>query len=412
MRALVQPLKRLASNKSGSVAITFAIATIAVVLTAGLAIDSGRVYNVASKVRAAADAAALAGAKALDGKAMSDDAVKAFTRNYFDVHMQNLGVTGVNIAFLKVTPDRSKSTVKIEADVTVDTTFGRIAGIDRFTISPDTEVEFKQKKVELAMVLDVTGSMNDAGKLIDMKDAATQVINIMIEENAKPDVVRIAIAPYSSSVNVAGFSADIIDDESGSCVNARTGSDRGTDAVPNVDDFPVHNPTGTHGYCPVSRVVPLRDDKDLLTTAITQLVAEGYTAGHTGAEWGWFLISPQWRDVWGGSSKPEGYSDKGVIKSVLIMTDGMFNTAYNIDDGQSMEDASYARFQTICAGMRAKGIKIYTVGFEITPGGRAETELKACAGPASNYFLASDRAALLSAFTTIATRLMSLRLTR
>jgi Mg-chelatase subunit ChlD len=72
-------------------------------------------------------------------------------------------------------------------------------------ISATSEVVRAGMKVEIALVLDVTSSMNEGTKLADMKDAARAFVVKMKEVSAKsiePNSVKISLVPFSSTVRV------------------------------------------------------------------------------------------------------------------------------------------------------------------------------------------------------------------
>ena len=87
---------RFSSNERGSVAIIFALLVTVMFGVVALAVDMARGQNLASKISSALDAAALAGAKALD-RGADDGEVKAAAKAYFQAQMANLKITKVTI---------------------------------------------------------------------------------------------------------------------------------------------------------------------------------------------------------------------------------------------------------------------------------------------------------------------------
>ncbi|MEQ1612919.1 MAG: VWA domain-containing protein, partial [Hyphomicrobiaceae bacterium] len=138
-------------------------------------------------------------------------------------------------------------------------------------------------------------------------------------------------------------------------------------------------------------------------------VATGATAGHIGAAWGWYLLSPKWAAVLPSASAPVPYTDKTVTKHVIFLTDGIFNTSYKngpaTDDTTQMNE-SYAQFQSLCTNMKAQGITVYTVALDLLDP-RALTELATCGG--ANSYTAADAVALKAVFQQIVSQLNHLR---
>src|SRR5690606_36002533 len=49
--------------------------------------------------------------------------------------------------------------------------------------------------------------------------------------------------------------------------------------------------------CPSARLIPLTADKQQLLDLIDDFRANGVTAGGIAAQWGYYMLSPEWRSV-------------------------------------------------------------------------------------------------------------------
>ena len=438
MRQEQQRMQSFCSGTDGSVSILFGVMAIVLMLVVGIALDSSRFHSVSSRLQDSVDAAALAGAKLLPDDTRSDSDIKALTQTYFD---QAIAKTGVKIDSqepLDVTIDRVNSSVEANSRIVVRSFFGKLAGQPpTVTVNRTSKVLYDLQKIELSMVLDITGSMNNKNKIGDMKAAAKDVMDALLDPAVNDKAVRIALAPYSASVNAGKLAASVsttpptsscsnnqqegedCEDSAGqqidTCVIERTGANAATDAAPVGPDklpTPPSLPYGKYS-CPPATVVPLlgKSEKDTLKSILDRYAAAGSTAGHIGTAWGWYLLSPAWASVLPPESAPEPYGTTGVTKSMIIMTDGLFNTSYL--NGPSTADAtqtteSYAQFDALCNGIKAKGIQVYTVGFDLSDAG-ALAELQGCASAPSNFFDAKTGADLKKAFKAIAAKLNQLR---
>ncbi len=112
-------LSRLHADRSGSVPIIFGLGCVCFFVVVGLAIDTTRYYNLASKIQDSLDAATLAGAKRLDDDTTSDAEIAALTRRHFNTAVASLGVKATKIAPLQVTVDRAGSTVEATSQALV-----------------------------------------------------------------------------------------------------------------------------------------------------------------------------------------------------------------------------------------------------------------------------------------------------
>ncbi|MEL7542854.1 MAG: VWA domain-containing protein [Pseudomonadota bacterium] len=250
--------------------------------------------------------------------------------------------------------------------------------------------------------------------------AAKDLVEEIIPEQPRSKSNRVALAPYSASVNAGIYAPDVTASGAGNvdtCVVSRVGSARLTDEKPSsgaylevvsdpesANDLDPHQGDSSYA-CPEAEILPLSKSRNELNDRIDSLSAAGYTAGHLGTAWAWYMISPEWKSVFTGAAKPKKYDDKDVIKAVLLMTDGAYNTMFSGTDGDTSDQTA----RDLCDAMKAKGIAVYSVAFEA--GDDAEETLRYCASSATHYFTADSSNELRTAFVNVAKELTSLRLT-
>lgn len=418
MSARVRCLSDVRRHEGGAVAMIFALLATVLFTMIAMAVDLARAYNAGSKLTTALDGAALAAAKALDGGA-TDAQVRQVAWDFFNASMGTLKIGGIAMSGFDADPDRVNSTVTVKIDAAMTTSFASVAGISTIEVGRSSTVSYKLLDVELAMALDITGSMNDNGKISHLRNAARDVIETMLTDASSETSARIALVPWSASVN-AGSLASVVSGGASvdGCVVERTGSQAATDVIALGADVvnAIGAPAG-HYECPLDPIVPLTGKSRIndLKDAVNSYNPMGWTAGHIGTAWGWYLISPSWASLLPSASAPAAYNPSKTIKSVLIMTDGMFNTSYINGTAQSdpaMTAESYQQFADLCTAMKAKGVVVYTVGFEIPAGGVEEQALSACASGSANFFLATNGQQLADAFKKVANQLTALRVTR
>ncbi|MFM2422210.1 MAG: hypothetical protein RL291_740 [Pseudomonadota bacterium] len=419
----VSPLKLASAfsrDQRGAVAITFALLTVSLFGFVGLAVDATRGYNVQQRLGQGLDAAALAGAKQLDAGA-TDTEIANVVQAFFAQHMTNMNINSVTINSVNVTVDRNSSTVNAVARGTVATTFAKVVGISSMPVKKMAEVSYRLRRVELAMSLDISGSMGTGGKIQTLRDATKDVIDAMFDESASTDHVKIAIVPWSSTVN-AGSMAPIVSNNlsTDQCVIERLGSNRATGNAPFGADALRVGSTATYldprYQCHAFPVVPLqnRDQRNSLKAAVDNLQPTHGTAGHLGIAWGQYMVSPEWGSVLPSSSQPRPYNPTETLKVVVLQTDGEFNQTFSLPgayDPPREINESYQIFQEICTSMRQNKVQIYTVGFQLVDP-RARTELEACSNGSGRHFNAATNDELKAAFRQIATQILQLRLSR
>ncbi len=388
-------------DHGGGIALIFAFTIFIIVLIAGLAIDGARGYYASNKVTSVLDSAALAAAKAMSEREITDEEVRDIVGRYVNAHMSPESGRGITTVTPVVAIDRENDTVTVDLTTHVTTYIAVLAGYPRWEVNRRVSATFGLKNIELGMMLDVSGSMEDFDKIGTLRTAASTLVDRLIP--AVPDArktVRIGLAPYSTSLNVGEYSGDVTTDGE-TCVTERSGPHAFTD----------HAPVGAHRFptastwCPASRVLAMTADKATLHTRIGALAADGYTAGHLGIAWAWYLVSPLWDRVWPAESAPRPYSDRRTQKAVILMTDGMFNRRYESDNGTSAEQAA-----RLCTNIKAQGILVYTIGYEAPA--EVLPLLRNCASSAGQFYDAGNAAELMNAFERIAAHLTDLRLSR
>jgi hypothetical protein len=168
----------------------------------------------------------------------------------------------------------------------------------------------------------------------------------------------------------------------------------------------------TTSCTPTSAIVPLTSDRALLKQTIDGFTASGTTAGQLGTAFAWYLLSPNWNSVWPTASQPTPYGTAKVQKIAILMTDGIYNTlqGQQYDDYSSQAATALSQAKSICSGMKAKAITVYTVGFNLDSTA-AKNMLKDCASSSDHYYDTSGGDALKAAFRDIALKVSKLRLT-
>jgi len=215
------------------------------------------------------------------------------------------------------------------------------------------------------------------------------------------------------------------------CVTERLGGQRDTDAAPTASSrvgfhYPAFNSTaGAPSACLSSPIRPLSSSAATIKTNIDNLATNGVTAGQIGIAWGWYMVSPNFSTLW-PTAAAGPYNSAKTLKAVIIMTDGEFNAPYCngvISDGYGANSnvsnecapnngEPFAQSRALCNAMKAQGIIVYTVGFQITAGAPSDTLLRYCASTAKGYFNANSGAALSEAFAAIGRDIIQLRISR
>lgn len=425
--------KDFAGDRSASIAVIAGVSMAALAMAVGFGINLAQAFQVKSNLRNALDAAVTSTARDLTtGKVAIKDArplVEAFLKAN-----DNTTFTDADAFTLDaVTVDETTKSIVATAHANVELAFPLFT-TSRPKVAVTSAAVYSDRSIEVAMVLDVTGSMAGS-KIQSLKSAATNAVNTFLAgQNPANPRVRVAIVPYSNAVNT-GPLRDVVHVETGfttgepprlndpryvgfspdACATERKGSQQFTDAAPATA---MVNRDYRVGGCPAAALMPLSASQASLNATIKNFTASGSTAGHIGIQWGWYLLSPKWSGVLAKSAQPTAYKTSKVAKYAIIMTDGEFNTAYaGVAKGGSTSNQpvlSRQKAETLCEAMKKEDIEIFTIGFMLKEA-EAKAVLKDCSstdsGSVRHYFEAATGAELDAAFQSIARNIERLALT-
>ncbi len=450
--------RRFADETGGSIAILFSLILVALCLFVGAAVDIGRWVQARHQTIAAMDAAVLAGGRILQ---MNDKDVagarKAAQAFYEENTKGRSPVVDDTIAFDAVDQNTAFAA---SGNAYLETTFLNFARVSRLPLLNTSEATFSKavlraggnanNAVEIAMMLDVTGSMGGT-KITDLKKAANDLVAIVISDAANYNPVRVSIVPFAEGVRLPstanakarGTPKDKVEYSYSywgstykatyyptDCVAERTGTNKYTDVAPgsgnyvltlfnNVNVRTVNGKSyGTCGLPAADELVPLTHDKATLKSKIDNLVLSGSTAGQIGTAWAWYTLSPNWNSLWDASSAASAYGS-GPRKIAILMTDGEYNMQYTADGvstgsagaGSAANGDSATQARAVCTAMKAKDITVYTVGFALGKNATAIATLNQCATDASKAYTPDNGSELQQAFRDIALKINQLYLT-
>ncbi|TWA75950.1 Flp pilus assembly protein TadG [Azospirillum brasilense] len=361
---LLSALRGCLDDRRGATAVMVAAMVVPLIGAIGLSVDMGRGYLVRQRLSSAIDAGALAGGRVLDTTNVQADAIQYFRANIPTTYLDT------PIPDPEVTISADRQTVSVKSSVRVPTTLIRVLGIDTLPITVENRVRRQMSGgLELALVLDVTGSMATDNRIGKLRDAATSLVNILFGNQTDTQKLWISVVPYSAEVNLGTGHGDwmtLSGPSTGAyspstwrgCVEARPSPYDEDDSPPMVagfkrflypstksmnngkgggdNDWPTITDTGTYtnsndrtgpnlgcGF----PVLPLTNVKqDLLNKIATlQPVNRGGTMANLGLQAGWFTVSPRWQGLW-GSPTPKGmpldYGSPEMSKAIVLVTDG------------------------------------------------------------------------------------------
>lgn len=198
-------LRRLAGETRGNVAMIFGLSLPVLILMTVGGVDIHRASTVRVNLQDALDAAALHAARSpytsnTDIQRVGLAALKANLKAYPQIRLREADTT-----FVLNSDDVVIANSKVDVKTLVANIFlppyGKFMD-DYIAVGAHSEVDRSSRNVEVALVLDVTGSMALDNRIVDLKAAAKDLVDIVVQDVQTPYYSKVAIVPYSMAVNV------------------------------------------------------------------------------------------------------------------------------------------------------------------------------------------------------------------
>lgn len=361
-KQLQMRLGRFSRDEDGSMVILGLFVFLIILTVAGVGVDLMRFERDRASLQYTLDRATLAAAdldQPLEPRAVVNDYLsKAGLLDY---------LTGVT-----VDSGLGYKTVTASASYQYDTMFMHMSGVDNLTAPATTTAEERIDGVEISLVLDVSGSMNSNSKLSNLKVAAKQFVDTMLD-NSPDGKLSISIIPYATQVSLPDSLMSQFNVSSehsySNCVNfqssdfdtAEISTTAAMDRTMHFDpwyttdgrDDSTPSPLGTgsayYSSLPVCEamsnreILPLSKDRTALKSYINNLTARGNTSIDVGMKWGTALVDPSMQDVVTNliasgdisadfADRPTAYTSGSTIKVIVLMTDGQNTSQYYINN--------------------------------------------------------------------------------
>jgi Flp pilus assembly protein TadG len=453
-----------AGDRGGNVIMIFGLMVVPVMLSIGAAIDYGRAAQTRTSLQTTVDSAAIAaGAAMLNAGNPTQSAT-----NYVQ---QRFAYTGRTVT-TTTTVDANAGTVTVRASTTQPTAVMKIARVDSLPVVASATASIGaggNKKTELVIAFDTTGSMSQGGRLTTAKQAAKDLVDkvMKLPSGATNPNVKVGFVPFTRYVNVGVSykgadwltnSQDYTETLPQTCYNTypnivygppyRVCQNCDADGVSYDCSYdtadvvswgsPVnvcYTPTYDHKWygCVGSQASPadendlanaankvpalydstdcpsplirLGNDQSAINNAIDAMNASGETYIAPGLLWGWRLLSPN-------PPFGDGLGSGAASKILVLMTDGANTYGASYPDHNSNDvSASDAKLVKVCTAAKAAGITLYTIAFQVTDS-KIQNILSQCASGVPYYYNAQTNAELQAAFTAIGAQLTNLRLVK
>jgi len=364
-RALSARRARFALDESGAFLVFSLFILVLMLIASGMAIDFMHFENTRTRMQATLDRSILAAASLSQ------------TLNPKDVVADYFAKAGLSKELSSVTVDQGINyrQVSATAGATVNSMFLNMVGIKSLAAHASGQAEERVNKVEISLVLDVSGSMSEDSKLSHLKTAAKEFIDTVVTPG-NAGKVSVSIIPFSTQVDAGArlLSFYNVSNEQTvtNCINFQA-ADFDTAALSqtaklqrtgNFDPWSYSKDPILDTVCPTSssrEILAFSQNASALKAKINALQAGGNTSIDIGMKWGAALLDPGTQPVVSGlinagvvdaafAGRPLSYSDPDALKIAVVMTDGhntpqyYLNTPYSTGNSEVWRDPDSGRY--------------------------------------------------------------------
>ncbi len=391
-------------------------------------IDYSRASAVHSAMQSGLDAAGLMMSK--NAQTLSQAQLDQEATDYFKAVFNHPEASNVAVTTTLTQPSQGSYQLALTGTATVNTVFAQVLGYSQVNLSASTQIVWGIKKLNLALVLDNTGSMAQNGKMDALKAAAHNLLSTLQAAAKTPGDVQVSIVPFALDVNVntSNVGANWIDwadweTKNGTCSSTRYHSksscesngkvwtpashstwngcvmdrDQNNDAqntAPVAGSTSTMFPANQATACPAA-MMPLTYDWTALNSKIDAMTPTGNTNITIGLALGWQTLTST-----APFNAPAAATD--LDKVIILLTDGE-NTQNRWTTSSTSIDS---RTTLACNNIKADNIRIYTV--RVIDGNASL--LQSCATKPSMYYDVSQADQLAGVFSAIAQNLANLRI--
>ena len=195
--------RRMAGDARGNIAMLFGLSLPVLILMTVGGVDIHRASTVRVNLQDALDAAALAAARSpytanADLQRVGLASLRANLKAY-----PNITLREVDTSFVLNNDEVVVATSRVDVRTLVANIFlppyGQFMD-DYLPVGAHSEVDRSSRNIEVALALDVSGSMSGQ-KLLDLKAAAKDLVDLIVQPVQTPYYSRVALVPWSYSVN-------------------------------------------------------------------------------------------------------------------------------------------------------------------------------------------------------------------
>lgn len=210
---ILNQLSRFFRDEGGNYAMMMGIVAFPLVGATALAVDYSYIERERTTVQAALDAAALAASKEF-ASGVNEAAFKTYAKDFFETNLppaidkSKITMTASIQSEVKQgnggSPVTEKS-VRLDATIKYTPFMATVLGMQQIESDLVSQVAMGNLTVEIALVIDNSGSMSSNSRMTRAKDTSKQLVDQIFAAGAisnKEDPVKFSLVPFAASVNI------------------------------------------------------------------------------------------------------------------------------------------------------------------------------------------------------------------
>lgn len=404
-----------------------------IVFIVAIAVDSTRLVQASSKLKTLNDMAALA---ATEGQNKTLSERKAIYEQYMENGIQNSRELEGYEYTLTYETNGTSSTLSVTSRSEAQLFFPVTRGEGKF-VGALSEVTVGNEFIEVALVLDISSSMNGA-KIVELQNSATNFVQTLFDNQGIQNRVSISVIPYGGSVRLpAGLVSMLnppatnqhwIDGQWNGCLFLSP-ADYSAGLTPQhklnfMPDYTSYAPR--NNWCPRAgnEMLGLTKNQTTLNNKIAALTLSDGTGTDIGVAWGLATLDREWRGEIDGvsGSSPRNFNAR-TKKFMLVMSDGGItgqnypldseltgSLPYHTNNEIIPKTDTNMGYKSLCDLTKSKGIEVFTIGFDLNTPERINA-LQYC-GSSAEHNHEADKGQLTTVFENIARSISGLRLSQ
>src|ERR1700741_700183 len=195
--------RRFIGAREGNIAVIFGLAAIPIISFMGAAIDYTRANAARAAMQAAMDSTALMLSKDLSAGTINTSQISLKASEYFAALYHSKDAIDAGVPATYTPPSgNTPATIKLQGSGKIQTDFMRLAGFPEMGFGTASTTTWGNVRMRVALVLDVTGSMADDGKMTALQPAAKALIDQLSALAKTNGDIYISIVPFSKDVNM------------------------------------------------------------------------------------------------------------------------------------------------------------------------------------------------------------------